>query len=48
MGKRALLRLIRKWDKLERWAVKNSMSIGAQAAREAKAKYLDILRKWEA
>lgn len=44
---RVLLRLIFKWDKLERWAVRNCLSCGVQAAKEAKEKYLDILRKWE-
>lgn len=45
---RMLLRLILKWDRVERWAVRNCMRCGAQAAKEAKERYLEILQKLEA
>lgn len=39
-----LLRLILKWDRVERQAVRNGVFSSAQAAKEAKEKYMEILR----
>ena len=45
MMKYVLIRLICKWDRLERRAVRLSMPLDAKAAMEAKDKYLEILQR---